>query len=243
MTKETITISFKKKNFRIIACIVIIIIGLAFIPSEKEINLPDHEYSKKYDTAISYKSRVYNQNNACLDDAIDSSNWNRDEYKELAAKCKGINTNLDVNLVKFSNGSCNYKPDYGTNATRSDCEIFYIKDGKLYDDIKAERISENKYRERYSSEIDIKPVSGSSITVETYYTKKCHAFGLICSSGEWLDDDTSMHIRLAIGKNVSIKRYNTACDMESGKAMLNEEDCIYADDTYKTITIEDLLKI
>lgn len=243
MTKEIVTINIKKNSLKIIICVIAVIVGLAFIPSKKEISLPDHEHSEKYNTAISYKYKAYNQNTRCLDDAIDYSNGDKDYYHELAAKCKGIDTNTNVDIIKFSNGSCNYSLDYTTNLIHSDCEEFYIKNGRLYDNLKIERISKDNFKENYSRDIDVKVVSGSSITVETYYTKECHVFGLVCSSGEWLDDGTNMNMRLVIGKNVNIKRYNTTCDRESGKAMLDEENCIYADDTYKTITIDNILKL
>ena len=240
---EIISIKIDKKQLKILFYAALVVIGLAFIPFEKEISMPEHEHSKSFETAFSYKFKVYRTNTACLDRAIDKSGGQRDVYSALAKECKSIETKDVAEIIKFSNGPCNYRLDPDINIRLSDCEEAYIKDGKLYTRLEALPISgkTNEYAAAYDGQMDVRIVEGSSITYKTYYTKKCHAFGLICSSGEWLDDDTSFHERLIIGKNAKIKKYSMVCDGYSGKQMLNEENCIYADDTYKNVTIKDLL--
>lgn len=235
-------ISIKKNQLKIAAIVVAILVGLCFIPSEKEVSLPEYEHSTKYSNAISYQYKAYKTNTGCLDDAWWDAHGDSDKYDSAASKCKPIETDKTANVVVFNNGLCNPRLDYEINIVVDDCDTFYIKNGSLYSDLQLHNLGNGKYRDEYDDKVDIKYISGSSIRVETYYTATCRAFGLICSSGEWLADGTTMHTRLVIGENAKIDRYSSICDGYSGKAMKNNESCIYADDHSKTISIKELLK-
>lgn len=236
--------SFKlsKKSVKVLCIIAAIIVGIGCIPFEKEISLLDHENTKSYDYAYNYQSKAYLTNTRCLDDAIDESNGNRDEYYRLADKCEPISTDKTMEILKFNNGPCNSRYDYSISMTVDDCQTFYVKDKKLYTNLSIKPSGKNEYREEYDDVVDIKVTSGSSADVKSYYTVTCRAFGLICGNGEWLDENTHFHLRLIIGKNFKIDRYAGVCDSESGKEMLDKDLCIYKDSTPKYITIEDLLK-
>lgn len=247
MANDNITININKRVGKIVACVVAVIIALGFIPSEQEVRLPQYESSTTYSTATSYDYKIYQDNTACWDAADEKAKGDSEVRRQEAAKCKGFATNLEATALLLSNGPCNYRYDYRAMAVVSECDNFYLNKGKLYSRLNTQAYvygnSPKEYRAEYSGEVKVEVVSGSSIRVETYYTKKCHAFGLICSSGDFMDKDTHINTRLVIGKNANIKRYNTTCDRYSGKTMLNEDTCIYANDTYKNMTIDSLLKI
>lgn len=239
---EFYSLKLSKKATKILGVILLIIVGLGFIPFEKEIRLLDHEHSEAYDGAYNYQSKAYLTNTSCLEDAADSAGGNRDEYYRIADKCKPITTNKTMEVIKFNNGLCNSRYDYSIGMVVDDCETFYLKDKKLYTDLKIKPAGGGDYREEYSDAVDVQIVSGSSAEVRTYYTVTCRAFGLICGNGDWLDENTHLHLRLVIGKNFKIERYSGVCDSESGKAMKDKDICIYEDSTPKMVTIEDLLK-
>lgn len=234
------SVSINKNSLKIIAIIVAAIIAACFIPSEKEVRLPEYEHSTDYSDAISYKYIGYKTNTACLDDAYDSAHGDRDLYNKEAAECKGINTNETIEVIRLSNGKCNARYDYSINMTVDDCDTFYIKNGKLYTDLRLDAMGSGKYKQNYSSEVDVKTTSSNSITVENYYTVNCHAFGLLCAEADWLGDDTNYRTRLRIGSNTKIKKYNSVCD--GSKEMIDEETCVNSGDTYSMVTINQLLK-
>lgn len=234
------TLNISKKHFKIVAILLAILIAACFIPSEKEVSMPEHEYSVDYGEAISYKYIGYKTNTGCLDDAYDSAHGDRELYDEQASKCKGINTNETIEVIRLSNGRCNARYDYSAHMVVDDCDIFYIKNGKLYSNLRLEATGSGKYKQSYSSEVTLKVLSGNSLSVENYYTVDCHAFGLICAKADRFEEGTNFRTRLKIGNNVKIKKYNSVCD--GTKEMIDDETCVNSGDTYSLVTINQLIK-
>ena len=231
---DSIKITLKKNHLKLLIIALVILLGLCFIPFEKKVNSSKYEKLDKYSNAISYSYKLYDHSGECLYDARVESGDDDDLFHKMSKKCLR-DTGIIANAVKFSNGSCNNK-DYGAGIKKlENCEIFFIKNGSLYEDL--------NFNEEYKYKVDIEITSGSSIEVEHYLALTCRLFGLICSSENPLDENTHSHTRLIVGKNAKIDRYPTLCDWNSNRAIKDGEVCVYEDEKPRSITIEELLRL
>lgn len=202
----------KSKYIYILLAAMVIIISF-FIPFPKETFLDDDSKISSFSDIVAYKAKLYKS------------------YRD---------TGEVITILKLM------RPDCDTHSTGygivSNCEEMYIHNGKIYDTTKFDDEFVNTTSFKYLDEVSYQDTYGSTIDYETYYTVNCYLYGLLCMSGNTLDDYKKSHTRIRVGNNTKIKFYKTTCDMMSDREMLNGDVCIYADDTYSIISFQELLK-
>ena len=239
--KDSNSIALDRKMFKyfVIACVVLVALG--FIPFEKEVSIPEYEWSTSYSNAYDFKFYVNKTNTSCLDDAWSMSNGDNEEYDRYAEKCESIPTGKTMRMLKLHNGPCHTRYDYTKGMIVSDCEDFYVNNGALYRNGKVKRGSDGNYNISYDDRINVQVVSGSSAEVKTYYTVSCRGFGLLCSKPEAFSEGTHLNYRLVIGEDFVIDKYNETCNGYSDRPLKDKDLCIYADAKAHRTTIKGVL--
>ncbi len=201
----------------------IVVVASFFIPFPKETFLDDDSRIDTFTDIAAYRVKLY-----------------KTTYSIYDGHASYHDTGDIVTVLKL------LKPDCNTRSTgygiASDCEDLYIHNGKVYDNLRFDDEYANTKSYKYLDEVSYKETYDSGIDYETYYTVNCYMYGLVCTSGNTVGDYKDSHARLHVGNKAKIKFYRTTCDLQSGREMLNGDVCIYADDTYDTISFQDLLK-
>ncbi|MCQ2571139.1 MAG: hypothetical protein MJ154_02750 [Candidatus Saccharibacteria bacterium] len=238
--EESSKISVNKYLIIIPVVAILVLMGLCFIPFEKRVSLPSKEFEESFYDILNYRYYRSVPDPECEKNRVSSTEDLGPN--DLKSSCSNINTGEILDVIKLSNMNCS-SITYDVAGFKSDyCDIFYLKDGKLYKNISRDSISNKKFESGYEDPVDIEFVEGGAITVSEYFTVECYGFGLFCPDESSESGDINSHTKMKIGIDANIRKYSNVCDQDNGSKDMLSGSCIYAEDTFEYVKSKDIIK-